>query len=155
MQQAGVPRVRRPPREHLEDEHAVRPVVGAHRVAFAAQHLGRRRERRADHRAGAAAVGVVLSAGAARVVVRDDRGVVGVAGSCRCDLRTRTAPGADLARATRTVRLEVVAGAPLLENGEAFPQPGFARLTVVAARRAAQERQRNSQQRLPLDTAVL
>ena len=88
----------------------------------------------------AAAVGVVLSAGAARVVVRDDRGVVGVAGSCRCDLRTRTAPGADLARATRTVRLEVVAGAPLLENGEAFPQPGFARLTVVAARRPGQRR---------------
>ena len=83
----------------------------------------------------AAAVGVVLSAGAARVVVGDDRGVVGVAGSCRCDLRTRTAPGADLARATRTVRLEVVAGAPLVEDGEAFPQPGFARLTVVAARR--------------------
>ena len=38
------------------------------------------------------------------------------------------------------MRLEVVAGAPLVEDGAAFPQPGFARLTVVAARRPGQRR---------------
>lgn len=88
----------------------------------------------------AVAVGMVLSATEARVVVKDDRGVVAVAGRCRCDLRTRAQPGADLARAARTARLEVVAGAPLVEEGEVFPQPGFARLTIVAARWPGQRR---------------
>ena len=62
--------------------------------------------------------------------------------------RARTAAGgasaAETGFATRRARFTTArvlgAGAPRVEDGEAFPQPGFARLTVGAARRPGQRR---------------